>query len=354
MLVAAVPALATGETDIMRIIVGFGLGVPALLVLILSTWTINAANLYSASLSLTATFPRVNQWKFTLLAGACGSLLAVAGIIDSFVSFLLVLGIIIPPIAAIYVIDAFNSYRTETALRWPAIVTWLFSVAIALLAYAGYFTLTTVPALDATLAATAIHGGWMYARRRRAHGQASRWSSKSQRLRPRAPCSGGRASFLAGPLVLLCSLLLMGGAHLWLPPGAGGVNHIVLPILLYPAIWTGFFFYACFERRIWRGYAVVGGLIVLHAVVFALHIAVFRHDPAESTAHADHDGHTWLGGNSAGPAALCRARDRHDGRLFQGNQRLVESLARRRAASAGVRNESQPAGSGRNRRSPLS
>ena len=71
----------------MRIIVGFGLGVPALLVLILSTWTINSANLYSASLSLTATFPRVCQWKFTLLAGACGSLLAVAGIIDAFVSF---------------------------------------------------------------------------------------------------------------------------------------------------------------------------------------------------------------------------------------------------------------------------
>jgi cytosine permease len=168
MLVAAVPALATGETDIMRIIVGFGLGVPALLVLILSTWTINSANLYSASLSLTATFPRISQWKFTLLAGACGSLLAVAGIIDQFVSFLLVLGIIIPPIAAIYVIDAFASYRAETVVRWPAVVTWLCAVVIALLAYAGLFTLTTVPALDATLTATAIHGAWTYARRRRA------------------------------------------------------------------------------------------------------------------------------------------------------------------------------------------
>jgi cytosine permease len=169
MLVAAVPALATGETDIMRLIVGFGLGVPALLVLILSTWTINSANLYSASLSLTATFPHISQWKFTLLAGACGSLLAVAGIIDAFVSFLLVLGIIIPPIAAIYVIDAFCSDRAETALRWAAIVTWLCAVAIALLAHVGYLTLTTVPALDATLAATAIHGGWTYWRNRSAH-----------------------------------------------------------------------------------------------------------------------------------------------------------------------------------------
>jgi hypothetical protein len=75
---------------------------------------------------------------------------------------------------------------------------------------------------------------------------------------------------LAGPLVFLCSLLLMGGAHLWVPPGAGSVNHIVLPILLYPAIWTGLFFYACFELSLWRGYAVVGGLIALHVVLLAL------------------------------------------------------------------------------------
>jgi cytosine permease len=168
MFVAAAPSLASGETDIMRIIVGFGLGVPALLVLILSTWTINAANLYSASLSLTATFPRVAQWKFTLLAGACGSLLAVAGIIDKFVSFLLLLGVIIPPIAAIYVIDALSSRSAATTVRWPAIVTWLASAGIALLAYAGYFTLTTVPAADATLAATVIHGCWTFGIARRA------------------------------------------------------------------------------------------------------------------------------------------------------------------------------------------
>ena len=78
-------------------------------------------------------------------------------------------------------------------------------------------------------------------------------------------------AFLAGPLVFLCSLALMGGANLWLPPGAGGVNDIVLPILLYPAVWTGLFFYACFERRIWRGYTIVGGLTALHALVFVFH-----------------------------------------------------------------------------------
>jgi cytosine permease len=160
-LAAAVPVLATGEVDIMKLTVSFGLGVPALLVLILSTWTLNAANLYSASLSLTATFPKVAQWRFTLLAGALGSLLALAGILDSFVSFLLLLGAIIPPIAAIYVIDALCSRVTQTAVHWPAIVTWVVSASIALFANSGVFTLTTVPALDATLAAVVIYGVWM-------------------------------------------------------------------------------------------------------------------------------------------------------------------------------------------------
>src|SRR5687767_13264338 len=150
MLAAAIPVLATRELDIMRLIVGFGLGVPALLVLILSTWAINASNLYSASLSLTATFPKIAQWKFTLLAGALGALLAVAGIINEFVSFLLLLGAIIPPIAAIYVIDALvlgdpESNSTQASVHWPAIVTWLVAASIALSANAGYFTLTTVP-----------------------------------------------------------------------------------------------------------------------------------------------------------------------------------------------------------------
>jgi cytosine permease len=149
----------------MKLIIGFGLGVPALLVLILSTWTINSANLYSASLSLTATFPRIAQWKFTIVAGVLGALLAVAGILDAFVSFLLLLGAIIPPIAAIYVIDALRNNITLAPVHWPAVVTWTVSAGIALLANAGYFTLTTVPALDATLVASLIYGIWSRGKR---------------------------------------------------------------------------------------------------------------------------------------------------------------------------------------------
>lgn len=176
MVLAALPALATGSTDIMALIVGLGFGVPALAMLVLSCWTINAANLYSASLSLTATFPRVPTWAFTLLGGAIGAGFALAGIIDAFIPFLLFLGLIIPPIAAIYVIDGFTRFRhldAADSLRdmprvyWPAIATWIVSVALALGASRLSFTLTGVPVFDATLIAATLYGGVLALQRRR-------------------------------------------------------------------------------------------------------------------------------------------------------------------------------------------
>lgn len=166
MIAAALPALATGQTDLMKLIVGFGFGVPALAMLVLSSWTINAANLYSASLSLSATFPSIRPWMFTLLGGAIGACFALMGIIDAFIPFLLFLGLIIPPIAAIYVIDGFTVFRHADAaatlrelpaIRWPALATWAGSVAIALLASACRVTLTGVPTLDATLLAATLY-----------------------------------------------------------------------------------------------------------------------------------------------------------------------------------------------------
>lgn len=164
MVIAALIALSTGETDIMKLVVSFGFGAPALLMLLLSVWTINALNLYSAGLSMAATFPKIPQIIFTLAGGAIGCIFALMGIINSFIPFLVTLGLIIPPIAAIYVIDGFITFRKDgyessleraPAFRWKAISVWVISLAITLPATASGLTLTTVPALDATITATA-------------------------------------------------------------------------------------------------------------------------------------------------------------------------------------------------------
>ena len=164
MLVASLIALATGKTDIMELVVGYGFGAPALLMLLLSVWTINALNLYSAGLSMAATFPKAPQWIFTIAGGAVGCLFAIMGIINSFIPFLVTLGLIIPPIAAIYVIDGYFVFRGEAAsqrpaaFRWAAIAVWLGSLAVTMPATALGVTLTTVPALDATILAA---GGYL-------------------------------------------------------------------------------------------------------------------------------------------------------------------------------------------------
>ncbi|MGF7151842.1 cytosine permease [Sphingomonas zeicaulis] len=162
MAAAAVPALATGQTSLMALVPMLGLGTPTLFLLLLPTWTLNAANLYSASLSLGTTFPRLRQWLVIVAGGVIGTLLALGGILEAFVPFVLFLSVIIPPIAAIYVIDALTRFRGVDAaasiadlpaVRWRAMFVWLGAAAIATLgAHAGW-TVTQVPALDATIAA---------------------------------------------------------------------------------------------------------------------------------------------------------------------------------------------------------
>ena len=176
MTAAAIPALATGETSIMKLVVQFGFGTPVLFLLVLPTWTVNSLNLYSSSLSLGTTFPRARPWLFTALGGTIGAAFALMGILDAFIPFLLFLGLIIPPIAAIYVIDAFTTWRgadsaasiaAVPAVRWPALATWLGSIIVAVLAAYQGWTLTTVPALDATIVAALVY---MLVRRRFAAG----------------------------------------------------------------------------------------------------------------------------------------------------------------------------------------
>jgi cytosine permease len=108
----------------------------------------------------------VRPWLFTALGGTIGAAFALMGILDAFIPFLLFLGLIIPPIAAIYVIDAFTTWRGADSaasiaavpvVRWPALVTWLGSIVVAVLAAYQGWTLTTVPALDATIMAALVY-----------------------------------------------------------------------------------------------------------------------------------------------------------------------------------------------------
>ncbi|ULQ47458.1 hypothetical protein JN531_004045 [Flagellatimonas centrodinii] len=77
---------------------------------------------------------------------------------------------------------------------------------------------------------------------------------------------------LAGPVVFAVAGLVMAGGALWVPTGPAQIDNIVLPIVLFPAIWAVLFFYASLDRRLGRAYAIVLGLGLVHAVMITVHL----------------------------------------------------------------------------------
>jgi cytosine permease len=162
LLMLAVVSIHSGEKSFINILTSLGFGVIGLLVLIFATWTTNTGNLYSNALVLKTIFTRVPQWLLVLALGVLGTIMAVAGITQYFIGFLIFLGIAIPPVAGIYIADYFfvhkRNYRverlgTQPAIAYPAFVAWMLGAGVAYLTTYGYFTLTSIPACDAILVA---------------------------------------------------------------------------------------------------------------------------------------------------------------------------------------------------------
>ncbi|MEL6186514.1 MAG: hypothetical protein AAFU79_17975 [Myxococcota bacterium] len=65
----------------------------------------------------------------------------------------------------------------------------------------------------------------------------------------------------------VASIVIVAGATKWLPPGAAGVDHIVLPIIFFPVVWivAGLGVYATRRRR--RAWSVLGALTGVNLVV---------------------------------------------------------------------------------------
>lgn len=55
--------------------------------------------------------------------------------------------------------------------------------------------------------------------------------------------------WLAGPVTLIVSVLIMAAMSLWLPEGRAQINHLVVPVILFPLIWSAVFFYVILENN---------------------------------------------------------------------------------------------------------
>ena len=77
--------------------------------------------------------------------------------------------------------------------------------------------------------------------------------------------------------------MIFAGMPLWLPRGAAGIDHIVLPLILLPAVWALLFFHAVLDRSLARVAIVALAIGSVHAAMLISHFAA---PPAASTSRS--------------------------------------------------------------------
>jgi cytosine permease len=184
-LVACYLTAATGQADIVKLMVMQGWGLAAIAVIAVTCWFHMNACVYSASLNLAAIIPRTAKWKLTVLAGLTGTALALFGIVGRYVPFLIILSAVVPPIAGVFTADYLLRRRIYQAanlehlrrVRPVALLALAAGIAIAFMTGSrgemglSLFHLTAIPALDAFLASFLVQ--WVVGRLmvRRARGE---------------------------------------------------------------------------------------------------------------------------------------------------------------------------------------
>ncbi len=137
----ATGAAAFNMPDIFDVLIFQGLTIPAILSLGFNIWSTNNNALYTSGLSISNVTKLPMKWM-TLSAGTIATLLAIF-LYDNFVSYLSLLGSMIPPVGAVIIIDYFMSkdqyQEVETAREWNwnAIIAVIVGIALGLIIQVG-------------------------------------------------------------------------------------------------------------------------------------------------------------------------------------------------------------------------
>jgi cytosine permease len=157
-----IPVLVWDELDPMTYMFLVGFGGIALAVLVFATWTTNVINLYSTALAARASVPVGRYRTVVVICGIVGTALAVVGVADHLIDFLVVLGLLVPPIAGVYLCDFFLLGRTDfsarhlanrPAIKINAMIAGVGSGLAATWMYFSGYSLTTIAPIDSLVIA---------------------------------------------------------------------------------------------------------------------------------------------------------------------------------------------------------
>ena len=154
--VGAIVGAASQQWDLVEILFGLGLVVPAFVLLTTNLWTTNSANLYSVGLTLSSVFPTVSRQ--TIMVG----IMILASVLSLFKPYeigavfgmLTGLSIIVPPLTGIVLVDFYYLWnkqypdRIETlsfkTINPYAILAWLAGIGVALAIDIGFASLNAM------------------------------------------------------------------------------------------------------------------------------------------------------------------------------------------------------------------
>ncbi|RRO15856.1 purine-cytosine permease family protein [Pectobacterium aquaticum] len=170
---AIIIARALNTADVVTIMSQAAGGI-GLIAVIFSTLRVNDINLYSSSLGIAnaiegVTGKKLRYVSITLVIGLIGTLLSVAGILDRFIDFLTLLGVLFPPIIGVMLVDYYILRTHKTLLEtsraegqlpdsaqtpligWPAIIASTVGAIVGLAFEWG------VPAFNSLMAASLLY-----------------------------------------------------------------------------------------------------------------------------------------------------------------------------------------------------
>lgn len=155
---SAMPSLSLGNPDILAVMNILGLALPAFLLLVLGAWSSNVLCLYSAGLSLATVIPALSLQKIIIAIGIIGTSLAFVQAQSYLINFLVVLGVVIPPIGAIYCLDAllvskfeYGNAQPTAGYLWFPLLSWAAGVAMGFAAHLTVLSITGISSLDSFL-----------------------------------------------------------------------------------------------------------------------------------------------------------------------------------------------------------
>jgi len=163
LILTSIPAIISQQSDLILVMVGIGIGGPAFFLLLLSSWSSNVLSLYSSSLSINTIAPALSLKNITLFIGALGTAIAFTDVQKYFIDFLIILGISIPPVGAIYSLNFWINKRNDCIdiivknNHWSAIYAWLAGCFFGWLSYQGYFSITQIASVDSIVISSTLY-----------------------------------------------------------------------------------------------------------------------------------------------------------------------------------------------------